>query len=115
MKKLILIVALLYSSVSFGYYLPAGVDNISGNTTASSIYKFYYGNTTGGSFTFTLPLAAAYQGLEVNVYNITFGGSNTISVSRSGSDTINGGTSDSIAAGENRRYVSNGTGWYVHD
>jgi len=114
MKKLILIAALFCSSVSSAYYLPAGVDNISGNTTASSIYKFYYGTTSGGGFTFTLPLAAAYNGLEVNLYNITFGGSNNISVSRSGSDTINGATSDSITPGDFRRYVSNGTAWYVH-
>lgn len=89
------------------------VSNISANTTGAVPFKYYFCNTSGGGFTFTLPDAATFQGQEFNVMNTTFGGSNNVTVARTGSNLINGDTSDSIDPGTPRRYVSNGTNWYV--
>ena len=87
--------------------------NISSATSGVSTVQNYFGDTSGGAFNFTLPLASANAGVVFNVMNITFGGANLINVLRTSTDLINGATSDSLSAGENKRYRSNGVNWYI--
>lgn len=92
---------------------PPASSNITGNTTLSSATaRYYFGDTTGGTFTVTLPAAASNDGISFTAKNVTFGGA-SISVARTGADTIEGATSDSITAGEGKTYVSNGTNWFL--
>lgn len=88
------------------------ISNISGNTTLASTTRYYFCNTTGGTFTVTLPAASTNSGVVFVVKAITFGGA-SVSVARTGADTIEGATSDTITAGEGKAYVSNGTSWFI--
>jgi hypothetical protein len=101
------------SSAAAGSAAIALISNISGNTTGAGASKTYFGDTSGGAFTFTLPAAASFSGVKFMVKNISIGGANSITIARTGADTIEGGTSDSLAAGESQIYQSNGTSWYV--
>lgn len=87
--------------------------NVSGTTTASAATPNYFGDTSGGAFTLTLPAAASNSGKIIFVKNITFGGSNDITIARTGADTIDGGTSDTVTPGDGRQYISNGTNWFL--
>lgn len=55
-------------------------------------------DTTGGALTITLPLASTVIGQEFRITKITTD-ANAVTVSRQGSDTINGATSQTIAGG----------------
>lgn len=88
--------------------------NISGNTTLSyATAQYYFGDTSGGAFTATLPAASSNDGKHFFLINTDFGGSNDITVARTGGDLINGATSDTITPGETKHYASNGTNWFV--
>jgi hypothetical protein len=87
--------------------------SINSNTTGSGVSKTYFADTSGGAFTFTLPLAASFSGVKFIVKNIDFGGANDVSVARSGANLIEGGTTDTLTPGETRSYQSDGTNWFV--
>jgi hypothetical protein len=87
--------------------------NISANTTGSGASKTYFADTSGGAFTFTLPLAASFSGVSFAVKNTDFGGSNDVSVARSGANLIETGTSDVVTPGDIKTYKSNGITWYL--
>lgn len=104
--------AFVIAEVTAGTALaPASV--ISGNTTLASPTKFYSADTSGGTFTATLPAAASNSGVEFNVINKTFGGSNNVTIALTGGDTVNGAASDTVAPGETKRYFSDGVTWLV--
>lgn len=113
MKKLIALVLILLPSLCFSMYIPAGTKTITSATTANTIFKYYFGDTSGGAFNFTLPAASTKKGISIYVMNVTFAGSNNISVLRTGSDTINLATSDTITPGESKHYTSDGSNWLV--
>lgn len=93
--------------------IPAA-QNISGNTTLVSTSHFYFGNTSGGSFNATFPAASSNSGAQFCVKNITFGGGNLVNLVRTGADLFEGATSDSVAAGEQKCYASDGvSNWYL--
>lgn len=99
-------------TTSSGYVIA----NISTNTTLSSATaSAYFVDTTGGAVTVTLPAAASNSGKFFLVKNVTFGGANDITVARTGGDTIEGGTSDTLTSGMGRKYVSNGTAWFIEE
>ena len=95
------------------YQVTKTISSITSNTTGSSTVETYFADTTGGAFTFTLPAAASNSGVRFLVKHTTFGSANSVTVARTGADLIEGGTADTISAGENRTYVSNGTDWYL--
>jgi hypothetical protein len=72
-------------------------------------------NATSGNVTLTLPAANAWganMSPDILIRRID-GSGNTVTIQRGGSDTLNGGTSETIAAGIARRYNTNGaTAWY---
>jgi hypothetical protein len=88
---------------------------LSANAALSSPTRFYAVNTSGGAVTVTLPDASANDGTEFSVVNISFGGSNNVTVNPTGGDLINGAANDSLTPGETRRYFSNGTNWFILD
>jgi hypothetical protein len=66
--------------------------------------------STGGT-TLTLPVASSVRGIVYNIRNIAATGN--VTVARSGTDTIDGLTSVTVAAGGKLRIVSDGgTAWY---
>lgn len=68
-------------------------------------------NWTGGSGTFTLPLAAT---VGPNWYiQIRDSGTGILSVANSGSDTINGSTPLNMNPGDSAFFVTDGTTWYT--
>ena len=99
-------------TTSSGYVL----SNISSNTTLNAATaSAYFVDTTGGAVTVTLPAAASNSGKFFLVKHIAFGGANDITVARTGGDTIEGGTSDTLTSGMARKYVSNGTAWFIEE
>ena len=113
MKKLIALVLILLPSLCFSAYIPAQSKTVTSATTANTNFTYYYGDTSGGAFNFTLPAASKNKGLSYWVMNITFGGSNNMSIIRTGSGTINAATSDTITPGESKHYSSDGSNWLV--
>ena len=93
--------------------MPSNTVTITGNTTLAYPARYYAADVSGGGFTATLPAASANNGRTFTVKNISFGSGNTVAVARTGGDLIEGGTSDTIAAGEGRTYFSDGTNWYL--
>jgi len=92
------------------------ISNISSNTTLNAATaSAYFVDTTGGAVTVTLPAAASNSGKFFLVKHVAFGGANDISVARTGGDTIEGGTSDTLTSGMARKYVSNGTAWFIEE
>ncbi len=75
--------------------------------------RLVYGDTSGGSFTLTLPAASAIQpNTVISVGKV--GASNTLTVQRVGADTINGGTSLALTANAARvDLVSDGVSRWV--
>lgn len=87
---------------------------ITGNTTTAFPISTYLCDASGGGFTATLGLAATLgTGYRVTLKNISIGSSNNVSVARSGSDLIEGGTSDTLSQGDVRTYESDGvSNWW---
>jgi hypothetical protein len=85
------------------------------DTTLGALYNVVFVNATSGNVTLTLPAAntwGANVSPDIMIRRIDASG-NTVTVQRGGSDTLNGGTSETIAAGIARRYNTNGvTAWY---
>lgn len=74
----------------FNYYQTT--TEITGNTTLDDTYQLVVANS-GSGITVTLPAALSYIGKTYSIANI---GAGTVTVARSGSDTIGGATSVSI-------------------
>jgi hypothetical protein len=85
------------------------------DTTLGALYNVVFVNATSGNVTLTLPAANAWganMSPDILIRRID-GSGNTVTIQRGGSDTLNGGTSETIAAGIARRYNTNGaTAWY---
>ena len=84
-----------------------------GAYTITAADRLVYGDTSGGSFTLTLPAASAIQpNTVISVGKV--GASNTLTVQRVGADTINGGTSLALTANAARiDLVSDGVSKWV--
>ncbi len=78
--------------------------------TLTAADRLVYGDTSGGSFTLTLPAASALQPRTVlSVGKVGAGG--TLTVERAGADTLNGGSSLAFTGdGERVDLVSDGVG-----
>lgn len=73
----------------------------SSNVTLTSSERLVYGDTSGGSVTLTLPAASAVGANTVLSVQKT-SASNTLTIQRGGSDTVEGGTSVSLTANYGR-------------
>lgn len=83
-------------------------------TTGAKPVKTYLCNPTGGAFTFTLPAAAGYGGWPFTLKNIELGAGNNVTVGRTGSDLLEGGTSATLAPGDVQVWQSDGvSNWYL--
>ena len=97
------------------YDLPLTTTAVKTGAHTAAPFELVRTDATGGGFTVTLP-AASVAGQVVAVKLLTTSGSNTVSVARAGSDTINNGaTSVTLTlADEAIELVSNGAGvWTV--
>jgi hypothetical protein len=99
--------------------LPAWSDATFATSTKTSNYSItgtdvvVFADATSGNVTITLPTASANAGYRFYVKRIDNSG-NTVSIARSGSDTIDGQTSITIAAQyDSYTVVSNGSLWYI--
>jgi hypothetical protein len=99
--------------------LPAWSDATFATSTQTSNYTItgtdvvVFANAASGNVTITLPLAASFGGYRFYVKRIDSSG-NTVSIARSGSDTIDGQTSVTVASQyDSYTVVSNGTLWYI--
>jgi hypothetical protein len=62
----------------------------------------------------TLPAAATHKGYAVYIKKISAGGGGAVTIARTGSDLIDGATSQSLANQYNAMLlVSDGTGWWI--
>jgi hypothetical protein len=87
---------------------------VTGNTTCGFPITKYFCNTASAGFTMTLPAAASNGGVSFELKNSSFTSGNNVTVARTGSDDIEGGTSDTIAPGEYRKYTSDGvSNWFM--
>jgi hypothetical protein len=84
---------------------PAYVAKTGAYSIASTDYTI---DCTSGTFTVTLPTAASITG---RVYVISNTGAGTITLATTSSQTINGSTTQTIAAGGGYSVQSNGTNW----
>ena len=88
------------------------------NTTASITVKaqYYYvrADATAGAITISLPTALTCAGREIIIKKID-ASVNAVTVSKSGTDVIEGGTTSSLAAQwDTVKVISNGnTGWEI--
>jgi hypothetical protein len=83
------------------------------NYTVTSTDTVVFADATGGNVTITLPAASGVTGYRFYVKRID-GSANTVTIARSGSDTIDGMTSFTL----DLQYtafgvVSNGSAWYI--
>lgn len=83
------------------------------NYTVSSSDTVVFANATSGNVTITIPAASGLAGYRFYIKR-TDGSGNTVTVQRSGSDTIDGMTSFTL----DQQYtafavVSNGSAWYI--
>jgi len=99
--------------------LPAWTDANFSTATKTSNYTIagtdvvIFADATSGNVTITLPTASSNAGYRFYVKRID-GSANTCNIARSGSDTIDGQTSISIALQyDSYTVVSNGTLWYI--
>ena len=83
------------------------------NYTITGTDVVIFADATSGNVTVTLPAAASFSGYNFYVKRID-NSSNTCSVARSGSDTIDGTTSFSLDTRYDAlRVVSNGSNWFI--
>lgn len=96
-----------YTNSGFKVYNPGG------NYTVTNTDTVVFADATGGNTTITLPAASGVSGYRFYIKRVD-GSSNTVTVARTGSDTIDGATSLSLDI----RYmsitvVSDGSNWYI--
>ena len=83
------------------------------NYTITGTDVVIFADATSGNVTVTLPTASSFTGYRFYVKRID-GSGNTCSIARSGSDTIDGGTSVSLAAQyTSLTIISDGSAWYI--
>ncbi len=99
--------------------IPAWSDATLNTATKTSNYTItgtdvvIFADASGANVTITLPTASANAGYRFYIKRIDSSG-NTCSIARSGSDTIDGQTSVSIALQyDSYTVVSNGSQWYI--
>src|SRR6185369_10443113 len=99
----------------------SGLDNtsytirsVTAATTLTNTDSILLCQPSGGAFTVTVPLASSVQPGRNFVVRST-GTTNAVTISRSGSDTINGGTSVSLASGavSAAELYTDGTNWFT--
>jgi hypothetical protein len=92
-----------------------GVVSATGAYTATNEDTLIIGATAGGAFTVTLPLAASVRPGHVIEFKKSDASANDMTVSRAGSDTIDGANTKVLGAQyDYLRLVSNGaTVWHV--
>ena len=88
--------------------------DVSGAVTLEKEWNFVVCDTSGGACTPTLPTGIP-KGWKVIIQDNGSAGSNNITITRGGSDTINGGTTLVISSNYGRRTLySDGAGaWYA--
>lgn len=83
------------------------------NYTITSSDTVIMADATGGNVTITLPVASGVSGYRFFVKR-TDGSANSVSVARSGADTIDGATSQSLSIQyTSLTVVSDGSNWYI--
>ncbi len=83
------------------------------NYTITSNDTVIMADATSGNVTITLPTASSTSGYRFYVKRVD-GSGNTVSVARSGSDTIDGATSQTLTAQyTSLTLVSDGSNWYI--
>ncbi len=105
------------TGVSRGTLSPvAGLWNVISKTStyAAVAGDVVLANTTGGGFTITLPASGSNKNLSIRVKKIS-SDSNVVTVSRSGSDLIDGQTTQTFTSQwTNIEIIADGvTNWYV--
>ncbi len=86
------------------------INSISSNQTAGSTASTDYVYFVTGTTTLTMPTASS----NINRYTVKNTGSNTVTVARGGSDTIEGLTSVSLTPNQSVDLISNGTAsWFI--
>lgn len=103
------------SNLSSGTIDPARLPSgLAMNTTAkTTTYTAVAGDFVlgTGTFTVTLPAASANTNLIIDVKNVSTG---VITVGRTGSDTIDGATTQSVVSQyQSYTFVSDGTNWWI--
>lgn len=99
--------------------LPAWSDETFATSTKTADYTItgtdvvIFANAASGNVIITLPTAASFSGYRFYVKRIDSSG-NSVSIARSGSDTIDGQTSVTVTAQyDSYTVVSNGSLWYI--
>lgn len=87
------------------------VNILSSNTVLTSDYQFVQCNS-GSTFTLTIPDSDSEVELLGKPFYISNKGAGTVTLQRSGSDTIGGATSLAIAQGESVIIISDGAGYW---
>lgn len=89
------------------------VRSVTAATTLTNNDSLLLVNPSGGAVTVTVPLASSVQPGRSFIVRST-GTTNAVTVSRSGSDTINGGTSLTLASGSvsSTELYTDGTAWF---
>jgi len=81
--------------------------------TVTATDTVIFADATSGNVTITIPAAASFSGYRFYVKRID-GSANTCTITRSGSDTIDGATSFTLDVQYTSvMLVSNGTAWYI--
>lgn len=90
------------------------VRSVTAATTLTNQDSLLLCQPSGGAFTVTVPLASSVQPGRNFIVRST-GTTNAVTVSRSGSDTINGGTSVTLASGAVSacELYTDGTNWFT--
>jgi hypothetical protein len=88
---------------------------ITATTTLTNTNAIVLVNATSGNCVITLPLAASYGASvspAIRIRRID-SSANTVTVQRQSTNTLNGGTTETLAAVTGKTYICNGTdGWY---
>lgn len=92
------------------------VRSVTANTTVTQNDYFVLADPTGGAITITLPAISSVQPGRVFQFRST-GVTNAVTISRAGSDTIDGGTTVSLASGaiHGKTILTDGTAWFTVD
>lgn len=100
------------TTISQGFRMGA-LPRTSAVTLASTSAPLNFCNATGGAFTITLPTAAGRIG-QMFFFKKIDASANAITIARSGAETIDGATSQSLSTQYQAiTVVSDGTNWYI--
>lgn len=99
------------SSTRLGIFSLIGTK--SSNYTMQASDSFIFADATSGSFTITLPAASTATGHEIFIYRAD-GSGNTLTISRTGTDLINGSASVTLStSGKYIRLISLSNNWII--